>query len=147
MLTRESSNNYIHRVGGDAGRFQIKHLSLLIPKVGPSLQIQSDIESKLAKGHLRDLYFEQGRIYRNQFDSSEVSPSWRVTTNSHEELPTHVFVSLQSVSRDNDQEQNNQVFDNAGLTSMSVYINNERYPERELELNFDQASRNIVEHT
>ena len=52
------------------------------------------------------------------------------------------FVALQSVSRDNYQEQNNQVFDNAGLTSMSVYIISERYPERELELNFDQASRN-----
>ena len=143
LLTRASPNNYIHRRNGvAAGMFHIKHLSWWIPKVRPSLKIQSHLESKLVKGHLRDLYFEQVRIYRNQFGATEVSPSWRVTTNSNEELPTHVFVAIQAVGRDNNQEQNNQVFDNAKLKSMAVYINSERYPERELELDFSLPSRN-----
>ena len=120
-LTRESAANYIHRVNGVAsGRFDIKHLSLWIPKVRPSLQLASKIESKLVKSTLRDLYFEQVRVYRNQYGSTETNPSWRVTTHSNEELPTHIFFAIQAANRSGNQEQNNQVFDNADLRSLSV---------------------------
>ena len=107
-LTRESSANLIHRVNGvDPGRFDIKHLSLWIPKVRPSLQLASKIESKLVKSTLRDLSSEQVRVYRNQYGSTETNPSWRVTTHSNEELPTHIFFAIQAASRSGNQEQNN----------------------------------------
>ncbi|XP_065193174.1 uncharacterized protein LOC135824369 [Sycon ciliatum] len=144
-LTRESSANYIHRANGvDPGRFDIKHLSLWIPKVRPSLQLASKIESKLVKSTLRDLYFEQVRVYRNQYGSTETNPSWRVATHSNEELPTHIFFAIQAVNRSGNEEQNNQVFDNADLRSLSVYINSDRFPERDLDMNFSPATRNYT---
>ena len=143
LLTRESPENYIHRANGVApGKFVIKHLSLWVPKITPSLEITSKIEQKLVKGHLRDLYFEQSRIYRRQYGSTDTSPSWRITTNSNEELPTHVFCCIQAAPRDGDQEQNNQVFDNGNLRSISLHVNSERFPERELETDFRATSRN-----
>ena len=64
-LTRESPNNYIHPASGvDPGKFVVKHLSMWMPKIRPSLEMMGKIEQKLVKGHLRDLYFEQSRIYR-----------------------------------------------------------------------------------
>lgn len=143
QLTREHANNYIHRAAGvAAGKFKIEHISLWMPKIRPSIRVVSQLESKLVKGYLRDLYFEQSRIYRTQYGSSQTSPSWRITTNSNEELPTHIFIAFQASARDGNQEKNNQVFDNALVKSISVFINSERYPERELETNFDVAKRN-----
>ena len=143
LLTRESPENYIHRANGVApGKFVIKRLSLWVPKITPSLEITSKIEQKLVKGHLRDLYFEQSRIYRRQYGSTDTSPSWRITTNSNEELPTHVLCCIQAAPRDGDQEQNNQVFDNGILRSISLHVNSERFPERKLETDFRATSRN-----
>lgn len=141
-LTRADPANYIHRVGSVAGRFKIKHISLWMPRVTPSLQIQTDLESKLVGGYMRDLYFEQSRIHKNTFGTSEKTATWRVATQSNEELPTHIFVCLQSATRDDAQTENNQVFDNGQVTSMSVYINNTRWSERDLETDFSTSSKN-----
>jgi len=45
-IDRENSNNYIMRANGVAtGKFNISHLALWMPKVKPSLKIESEIDS------------------------------------------------------------------------------------------------------
>ena len=61
----------------------------------------------------RSLYFEQVRVYRNQFGATELSPTWRVTSIASEQLPQHVFVALASVKQEGELKQNNQVFNKA----------------------------------
>ena len=143
-LTRASAENSLHRANGvDAGKFQIKHLSLWVPFIRPSIEVQTMIESKLVAGYTRMLYFEQGRIYRERFTRGQTTVSLRVTTNGSEELPTHIFVAFQDAERSDNQEQTIHVFDNANLRQIHVRINNNhKYPEEELEVNYTAAERN-----
>ena len=143
LLDRANSNNYIHRRNGvNDGKFKISHISLWMPKVEPNLAYLADLETKLASGMMKKLYFEQMRVYRQQYGAAELSPSWRVTTQQSEQLPRHIFVAFQAVGRDNSQEQNNMIFDNANLRQIFVRINSLQYPERALMTNFTEASRN-----
>ena len=104
--------------------------------------MQMQLEALLVADSLRSLYFEQVRVYRNQFGAAELSPTWRVTwvLPAINYLDTS-FVAFASVERDGNQLLNNQVFDNAKLTRLSVRVNNRQYPDKEIETNFAEASR------
>lgn len=142
ILDREISDNYIMRANGvAAGKFNISHISLWMPKVKPSLKLESEIDSMLVKGHIKELYFEQMRVYRTMFQPTETSMTWRITTQPGTELPRHVFIAFQSSERDSNQEMNNMIFDNANLRHISCRINSVQYPEREFECNFTQENR------
>jgi len=143
IVDREIANNYIMRANGvAAGTFNINHISLWMPKVKPSLKIESEINSQLLKGHIKQLYFEQMRVYRTMYQPTETNMTWRITTQPGTELPRHVFVAFQSSERDDNQEMNNMVFDNANLRRISCRINSTQYPEREFECNFSPQNRN-----
>ena len=74
VVDRETSNNYILRANGvAAGKFNISHISLWMPKVKPSLRVETEIDAMLVKGHIKQLYFEQMRVYRTMFQSTETS--------------------------------------------------------------------------
>ncbi len=142
-FTREAAVNYVLRANGvNVGKFNIKHISLWMPKLTPSLAVQSDLEGKLVSGVMKKLYFEQVRIYRNTYNNAETSPVWRVTTNSSEQLPNYVFVAFQLQAKYGDQETNPVVFDAGTLSRISCWINSKRFPDRELEVSFAPASRN-----
>ena len=49
-----------------------------MPKVKPSLRVESEINFMLVKGHIKELYFEQMRMYRTMFQSTETSMTWRL---------------------------------------------------------------------
>ena len=143
ILDREISDNCIMRANDvDAGKFNINHISLWMPKVKPSLKLESEIDSMLVKGHIKKLYFEQMRVYRTMFQPTETSMTWRITTQPGTELPRHVLIAFQSSERDSNQEINNMIFDNANLRRISCRINSVQYPEREFECNFTQENRN-----
>ena len=143
IIDREVTSNYIMRANGvAAGKFNINHISLWMPKVKPSLKIESEINSQLVKGHIKQLYFEQMRVYRTMYQPTETNMTWRITTQPGTELPRHIFVAFQSSERDNNQEMNNMVFDNANLRRISCRVNSTQYPEREFECNFTPQNRN-----
>ena len=143
ILDREISNNYIMRANGvAAGKFNINHISLWMPKVKPSLRVESEINSMLVKGHIKEQYFEQMRVYRTMFQPTQTSMAWRITTQPGTELPRHVFIAFQSSERDSNQEINNRIFYNANLRRISCRINSMQCPEREFECKFSQENRN-----
>ena len=140
LFTLENATNYILRANGvAAGKFTIKHISLRMPKVTPSLPIAADL---LVSGEMRRLYFEQVRIYRNSYQQTETSVAWRVTTNSSEQLPNYIFVAFQLQAKYGSQEANPVVFDAGTLSHISCWINMTRFPDRELDVSFAAASRN-----
>ena len=46
-----------------AGKFNVSCISLWMPKVKPSLRVESEIDSILVKRHIKELYFEQMSVY------------------------------------------------------------------------------------
>ena len=111
-------------------------------KVKPSLKVESEIDSMVVKGHIKELYFEQTRVYRTMFQPTQTSMHGEFTTQPGTELPSHLFKAFQLSERDSNQEINNMIFDNANLRRISCRINSVQYPEREFEYNFTQEKRN-----
>ena len=146
ILNRQVANNYIIRNAAAAdGKFNITALSWWVPKITPSVIVQSDIESKLAAGYVKQLYFEQMRIYRSTpYTAAQISSTWRITTNQGSELPRHIFIAFQDSTRENNQQQNNMIFDHLDLIRIQVRINSKQYPDRELETNFNVGHRNYA---
>ena len=143
VIDRAQPADYIMRANGvAAGKFNISHISMWMPKVVPSLEVESAVESKLVGGHIRTLYFEQMRVYRRMFQATENNSTWRIATQSGSELPRHVFIVFQSSERESNQEMNNMVFDNGNLRRISCRVNSTQYPEREFECDFTTANRN-----
>ena len=143
IIERSLPDKYIHRAGAAAaGKFNIEHLSVWMPKVRPSRCVQTQLEALLVAGAQCSLYFEQVRVYRNQFGATKLSPTWRVTSVASEQLPRHVFVAFASIKRVKDQQQSNQVFNNTKLTRLSVPVNSRQYPHREIKTNFAKSSEN-----
>ena len=70
-----------------AGKFNIIHISLWMPKVKPNLRVESEIDSMLVKGYIKELYFEQMRVYRIMFQPIHTSMTWRIATQVGTELP------------------------------------------------------------
>ena len=88
MIDRSSPENYIHRAAAAAiDKFHILHLSVRMPKVQQSLNVQTQLEASLVAGTQHSLYFEQVIVYRNQFVAIELSFTWRVTSVASEQLP------------------------------------------------------------
>ncbi len=144
LLNRSIPNNHVfHGAGVDDGKFVITGLSLWMPKVKPSIKYLQTIEEGLISGNKKHLYFEQMRVYREQFNATQrVNQTWRITTNQGSELPRHIFIAFQSTAQDENQISNNMIFNNAGLQRIQVKVNNGRYPEQELECDFNPATRN-----
>ena len=143
IIRRSPPDNYIHRIAAaTAGKFKIEHLAVWMPKLRLSISVQTELEASLLSGAQRSLYFEQMRVYRNQFVHTETSTVWRVTSVSSEQLPRHVFIAFANVARDGNQTQIDQVFDHANLARLAVLVNSRQYPERDIVTNFTAASRN-----
>ena len=142
ILDRKISDNCIMRANVVfAGKFSISHISLWMPKVKPSLRVESEIDSMLLKEYIKELYFEEIRVYRTMFQPIHTSMTWRIATQLGTELPRYVFIAFQSRERDSNKVINNMIFDNANLRRISCRINSMRYSEREFECNFSQENR------
>ena len=145
IFTRAKTDNYIHRAdGAAAGRFVINHMSIWMPKIEPKLNIKVELEKRLVSKERQQLYFEQTRVYRQQFESAKTKTTWSVGSYPNGELPRHIFVAFASTERDEDQEQNNQIFDHGNLTNLYAQINSKKYPEQTLETDFSSASGNYT---
>ena len=111
ILERSSPDNYIHRaVSAAAGKFNIEHLSVWMPKVRQSISLQMHLKALLVAGAPRSQYFEQVRVYRHQFGAAQLDRTWRFTSFAREQLPQHVFVAFACVGLDGRKIQNIQVF-------------------------------------
>jgi len=134
-LIRSRSSEYIFKAAGvNDGKIVMTAINLWIPKIKPSLENEVKINQILSSGsYNRTLYFEEMRIYRDQYEAADISPTWNVTTNQQFQKPTHIFVAFQNVNRYGSQDANNMVFDNCGVSSLYAMINSGQYPERALQ--------------
>jgi len=142
-LTRNVPNDYIMRdaAPGDA-KFVFNHVSLWMPKVVPTVKYEALLNEKLLSNFTKQIYFEEMNVYTSTFASTDISPTWRVTTKDTLQRPRHILVAFQSVARLNDQLRNAQVFDNANLKSIYAMVNSRKYPEYPIECDFNEATRN-----
>ena len=92
---------------------------------------------KLVGIAMRQLYFEQVRIYCNANSNVEMFVSWLLSrTNSSEQLPVYVFVAFQLQTNNVDKEMNPVVFYTSNLSPISCWIKSTQFSNWEGHVSF-----------
>ena len=117
-----------------------------MPKVKPSLRLESEIDFMLVKKHIKELYFEQMRVYQTMFQPTQTNRTWRITTQPGTELPRHVFIAFQSSERDSNQVIKKMIFDNANLRRIICRINSVQFLNENLNVIFPKKTEITQDH-
>lgn len=88
-------------------------------------------------------------VYMNrQLEQTIISPNqkfldWTLTSSSGTRRPRYVILAFQT-DRDNSQLSNNALFDHCNLKNAYIQLNNERYPEQNLQIDFSNNNYVVV---
>lgn len=129
-LIKGNVNDAIMRAAAaDAGKVTLTGASLWYPRVTPSLKEQAKLTKWIASSKQMNHLYQQVKHYSVNFVQAMTNPTWNITNyTGTSDRPRHVFITFQTVVKQNNQEQNNSVFDAMALTDISLYANNERLP-------------------
>ncbi len=64
--------------------------------------------------------------------------TWQIASQQGVSAPRHIYIALQNAVRVNDQTRSIMVFDNVGVSEVSLRINGHQEPSEDILLNFDQ---------
>jgi hypothetical protein len=83
-----------------------------------------------------------------QLEQTIMSPNqkfldWTLTPSSGAQRPRYVILAFQT-GRDNSQLSNNALFDHCNMKNAYIQLNNERYPEQNLQIDFDSNNYAVV---
>jgi hypothetical protein len=68
---------------------------------------------------------------------------WTLTPSSGTQRPRYVILTFQT-GIDNSQLSNNALFDHSDMKNAYIQLNNERYPEKNLQIDFDSKNYAVV---
>lgn len=122
-------------------KFNITHLSWIMPKIVPSL----DIDMKLSNIFSSKTVFPVGFLYWN-LDHISVAHgvdnfTWQLGMKSATEKPRYFIIGFQTNKSQN--YQNAAVFDHCNLKSISVFLNSVQYPNISVVNDFDKEDYSL----
>lgn len=134
-LTLNSADSILKRTAGVAGKIYIDQMTWIIPQVEPSLGTMAKLENQLAAGSKFHLNWDAISVYKHTINSNLTDQRIALSSTIHK--PKHVFVALQTATRQTDQTQDSMIFDQLNLQKMSVQINEQNFPDKPLEFNYN----------
>jgi hypothetical protein len=147
-----NSNNYIHKgAGGENGTnnqphmFNLKKMSLFVPRLKPSLTRMSELDAKLASGATQLLAWKDSDYYQSpQIAQTTTTYNWRVT--AMQSRPSMIYVFYQKASRtDGDQAWNKMIYDTLNLRTLEIRVNGHIFPQETLILKQGLSNANAPE--
>jgi len=116
------------------GRIELTRCSWMMPEIIPSLYHKERLATLIAS-KIRVPIAYKTMICETLDVPASTTFKWRIAAKSGAEKPRWMLVAFQTDRYDN-QERNTAVFDNCGLTRISVKINSDKYPYDEVRCNF-----------
>ena len=147
-LTTRTQAEMIFQGVGDACKFQIDKMQLVIAVHNPSLSELANMEQILASG--QEINYQYLKYTTYESDSAGVNNSGyrSFTFNTSSQKPLGCFVTTQRppVGGVSETLYNSMLFDNCSLTNLRVKINGRQYPYSEYEMSFsaDRISRSFA---
>jgi hypothetical protein len=126
-------NNYIHRtVDATNVKFNLKKMSLWVPRLKPSLTRMAELDAKLASGATQTIAWKDSDYFQStQLAAATTGYNWRVT--AMQSRPSMIYVFYQLASRtDGIQTQNKMIFDTMNLRTLEVRVNGHTFPTETL---------------
>jgi hypothetical protein len=128
-------NDYIVRTGEAAEHiFNLKKITMWVPRLKPSLQRLAELDAKLASGATQTLAWSDCDYYKSpEVANGVLTTNWRVT--AMQSRPSKIYVFFQSSARANgDQTFNKMIFDTMDLRTLEVRVNGHIFPKETLTL-------------
>ncbi|RLU18528.1 hypothetical protein DMN91_008885 [Ooceraea biroi] len=97
----------------------------------------------LESGRYLSMTFRSWDLYEFPLLQSTTKHSWTVKATTQLEKPQYVIFALQT-GRKNVMSQDVTIFDDCKLTNVKLYLNSERYPYDDLNLNFERNKYAIL---
>ncbi len=133
LYKEANSSMYIHRGPGTADHmFNLKKMSLWVPRLKPSLTRMAELDAKLASGATQTLAWKDYDFYQSPLVANTTTTyNWRVT--AMQSRPSKVFVYFQASTRaDGDQTFNKMIFDTLDLRTLEIRVNGHIFPKETL---------------
>lgn len=131
---------------GEACKFQIDRMQLVIAVHNPSLSELARMEAELASGNEIPYQFLKYTTYESDVAAVNNSSYRTFTFNTSSQKPLGCFITTQRVNIAADFQYNSMIFDNCLLSNVRVKINGRQYPYSEYECSFsnDRVSRSYA---
>lgn len=116
-------------------KIEITKLSWCVPHIIPSLSQQVRLNTITAKGTELPIKFRSWELVEYPALPESARHTWTVKTSNKVETPRHVLIAFQKNKRSNVKEDMSR-FDHCNLRNVKIFLNTERYPYGDLNLDF-----------
>lgn len=138
ILMRDHSDTNVYVGDGlDNIRFDILKIHWKIPHITLSDPAKQKIQRTIDRREIVPLPFRSWDMYELPNVPETNRNIWSVKTTTHTTKPRYVIVAFQT-NRNHVAKQNPRIFDHCDLSNVRLYLNNERYPYDDMNLNFQQ---------
>jgi hypothetical protein len=139
--TSDKDPNQQYKVGD--GKITIKRLIWKMT----AYKLSDEFKIKLYR-QIKDKIRISIAYMNRQLEQTIMSPNqkfldWTLTPSSGTQRPRYVILAFQT-GKDNSQLSNNALFDHCNMKNAYIQLNNERYPEQNLQIDFDSNNYAVV---
>lgn len=144
ILMRANTDTNVYIASDDSIRFNILRVHWKMPHVTLSDRTKPQIQRTIDRKEMIPLPFRSWDLYEQPNVPETNRNIWSVKTTTHTTRPRYVVVAFQT-NRNHVVNRNPIHFDHCNLTNVRLYLNNERYPYDDMNLNFDSYNGNFNE--
>lgn len=145
ILVRSRSNANMYQAAVDNLQFDVKKIHWKVPHISLSDKAKLTMLKTISRNEDLFLTYRTWDLYELPVVPQTTRNMWSVKTTSQVNKPRFVIVSFQT-NRSQVIAQDASQFDHCNISNIKLYLNNERFPYDDLNLNFDEAKYHELHH-
>lgn len=138
ILVRSRTNNNFYQAADDVLQLTINKIHWKIEHVMLSDKAKLKMFKMISRNEKLILPFRSWDLYELPLVPQTTRHTWNVKTTSQVSQPRYVIVAFQT-NRLNVLNNDSSMFDHCNISELKLYLNNERYPYDDLNLNFNSG--------
>lgn len=136
VRSRTDRNMYVSQNVGDILNVTVNKIHWKVPHISLSDEAKLNMLQTISRDESLLLPFRTWDLYELPLVPQTLRHSWSVKTTSQVNKPRYVVVAFQT-NRNNVVANSASDFDHCNITNVKLYLNNERYPYDDMNLNFE----------
>lgn len=139
ILVRHRSNLNMYREGNDPQglQFTVNKIVWKVPHVELNDEAKLSMLQTISRSETLPIAFRSWDLYELPTVPAATRNTWAVKTTSKVNQPRFVIVAFQTNRNNQPGNVNASTFDNCNIRNIKLYLNNERFPYDDYELDFN----------
>lgn len=137
ILVRSRTNNTFYEAATDILQLTVNKIQWKVPHVSLSDGAKLSLLKTVSRNESLFLPFRSWDLYELPGVPDTTRHTWSVKTTSQVNKPRYVVVVFQT-NRNNVVSSNSTMFDHCNISSMKLYLNNERFPYDDMRVHLGQ---------